>query len=62
MPRRHKDRKREGPWVFYYENEQLSEKETFKDNGRVGPWVGYYEDGTVWEKLTGTFKDGKKVK
>jgi hypothetical protein len=35
---------------------------SFKDGIRVGPWVAYYKDGTVWDYLTGTYKDGVKVK
>ena len=58
----YKDGKDEGPWVHYRENGQISHKGTWKNSKREGPWVGYHKDGTVWEKLTGTYKDGKKVK
>jgi hypothetical protein len=37
-------------------------KGTLKDGKMDGPWVGYNDDGTVWEKYTGTYKDGVKVK
>ena len=53
---------RDGLWVSYYENGRVSSKGTFKNGKRDGPWVDYLKDGTVDEKLTGTFKNGKKVK
>jgi antitoxin component YwqK of YwqJK toxin-antitoxin module len=58
----YKNDKEDGPWVVYYKNGQLLSKGTLKDGKRVGPWVGYNDDGTVWEKYTGTFKDGVKIK
>ena len=33
-----------------------------KNGKRDGPWVSYHDDGTVVKFLTGTYKDGKKVK
>ena len=48
--------------VLYYDNGQVMTKGTKKNGKWEGPWVGYNEDGTVWELLTGTFKDGVKVK
>jgi len=33
-----------------------------KDGKKDGPWVIYYKDGTVLDHLTGTFKNGVKVK
>ena len=38
--------KREGLWVYYYDNGQLSYKGTFKDGKEVGPWVRYWSDGS----------------
>ena len=35
---------------------------SFRNGKEDGPWVGYNDDGTVWEKYTGTYKDGVKVK
>ena len=58
----YKDGKRVGPYVRYYANGQLSTKGTFKDGKLVGPWVGYNKDGTVWEKFTGTYRNGELVK
>ena len=33
-----------------------------KDGKKEGPWVGFNEDGTIVPSLTGTYKNGKKVK
>jgi len=57
-----KDGKKHGPWVLYHGNGQLSHKGTYKDGEMDGPWVGYYPNGWVVNGLTGTFKDGVKVK
>jgi antitoxin component YwqK of YwqJK toxin-antitoxin module len=56
------DDKPDGLWVIYYENGQLWEKGTYKDGWRDGSWVIYKEDGTVVKGLTGTYKNGVKVK
>jgi hypothetical protein len=37
---------RHGPFNWYYENGQLSQKGTYKDGKLEGPWVFYNEDGT----------------
>ena len=55
------DGKTDGPWVFYYDNGQLSLEGTYKDGKADGPWISFNKDGTVDEKNTGTFKDGRKV-
>ena len=57
-----KNAKRVGPWVWYYNNGQLWSKGTYKNGRREGPWVINHNDGTVVKFLTGTYKDGKKVK
>ena len=57
-----KNAKRVGPWVSYHENGQLSSKGPYKNGRREGPWVINLNDGTVVKFLTGTYKDGKKVK
>ena len=36
-------------------------KGTYKNGKEEGPWVGYWKDGTVWELLTGTYRNGVKV-
>jgi hypothetical protein len=53
--------KRHGPYVTYYKNGQLYYKGTYKDGKEDGPWVYYNKDGTVWEMMTGTYKNGNKV-
>jgi antitoxin component YwqK of YwqJK toxin-antitoxin module len=40
----------------------LSEKGDFKNGKREAPWVFYDQDGTVSMVLTGTYRDGVKVK
>ena len=65
-----KDGKKHGPYVTYWDNGQLSSKGTYKDNMREGPWVFYTDNGTKrftahryhWDKGTGTYRNGKKVK
>ena len=51
--------KKEGPWVYYHSNGQLSYKVTYKDNKKDGPYVNYYDNGQLSSK--GTYKDGKEV-
>jgi hypothetical protein len=58
----YKDEKRDGPWVTYWFNGQLRTKGTYKDGKRDGPWVRYWDNGTVWSALTGTYKNGVRVK
>ena len=58
----YKNGKMDGPYVSYPDNGQFRAKGTLKDGKREGPWVVYKKDGTVWEKYTGTFKNGVKVK
>ena len=53
--------KKHGPWVEYHDNGQLRSKGTYKDGKEHGPWVGYTTNGTVWEFMTGTYKNGEKV-
>ena len=57
-----KNGKKHGPWVSYHDNGRLEYKVTFKDDKEDGPWVGFHQNGNVNEKLTGTFKNGVKVK
>jgi antitoxin component YwqK of YwqJK toxin-antitoxin module len=57
-----KDGKQDGPWVGYHENGQLNYKGTYKDGKKDGPWVYYHDNGTVVKSLTGTYKNGVKVK
>ena len=58
----YKDEKRDGPWVTYWFNGQLRTKGTYKDGKKDGPWVRYWDNGTVWSALTGTYKNGVRVK
>ena len=58
----YKNGKKEGPWESYRENGQLWNKGTYKNGEREGPWIDYDKNGTVHENLTGTYKNGVKVK
>ena len=58
----YKDGKMDGLWVSYLDNGQLLYKGDYKNGKKHGPWVSYNSDGTVWEKHTGTYKNGVKVK
>ena len=51
---------KEGPWVEYQDNGQLSYKGTYKVGKEDGPWVHYYPNGQLSDK--GTYKDGELVK
>ena len=53
-----KNGKREGPWIYYYDNGQVMCKGTWKDGKHQGPWVYYWDNGQVFSK--GTYKDGKR--
>ena len=50
--------KKDGPWVYYHSNGQLSYKGTYKDNKKDGPYVNYYDNGQLGSK--GTYKNGKE--
>tara|TARA_B110000902_G_scaffold263429_1_gene342471 strand:+ start:1319 stop:1807 length:489 start_codon:yes stop_codon:yes gene_type:complete len=49
---------REGTWVSYWENGQLSFKENYKNGQREGTWVGYFENGQLSFKEN--YKNGKE--
>ena len=53
-----KNGKREGAWVRYFDNGQLSDKGNFKNGYKVGAWVGYHDNGQLLFK--GNYKDGYK--
>ena len=53
--------KMEGDSVHYHKNGQLWSRGNFKNGEREGAWVDYNKDGTAVKRLTGTFKDGKKI-
>ena len=57
----YKNSLREGAYIHYHENGQLTYKGNYKSGEKEGAWVGYYEDGSVWSMYTGTFKDGVKI-
>ena len=54
----YKDRKLDGPWIWYYKNGQKGWEGRFRDGKREGLWTGWYKNGQKrWE---GRYKDGKK--
>ena len=57
----YKSGRQEGLWVTYNKNGQLFIEANFKEGEQEGPWLWYSYDGTVEKKLTGTFKNGKKI-
>jgi antitoxin component YwqK of YwqJK toxin-antitoxin module len=36
-------------------------KGNYKNGKEEGAWVSYNKGGTVWERFSGTFKDGVKI-
>ena len=53
-----KNGEREGPWVSYWDNGQLSSKFDYKNGKLEGPWIYYYEDGQLDRK--GDYKNDKQ--
>ena len=53
-----KNGKKEGPWVVYHDNGQLSRKGDFKNGEEEGPLVVYYENGRL--SFKGNYKNGEK--
>jgi len=39
--------KRDGAWVFYHKNGQLSSKGAYKDGEADGTWLSYHENGQL---------------
>ena len=58
----YKNGKLDGAWVAYYSNGQLRFKGNYKNGESEGAWVGFEEDGRVKEFMTGTFKNGVKIR
>ena len=53
--------KKEGSWVYYHVHGHLKSKGDWYDGQKDGDWIGYNNDGSIWKKLTGTYKNGKKI-
>ena len=54
-----KDGKKDGEWLYYYENGQLYLKNTYKEGKKDGERLKYYDNGQLMEK--GNYKEGKKI-
>ena len=53
-----KSGKKDGSWLWYWDNGQLRSKVNYKDGKREGASVAYYDNGQLRAK--GNFKDGKR--
>ena len=54
-----KNGKKEGIWMYYYDNGGLAEKGIYKNGRREGTWHAYtIVDGNLWK--TGNYKEGMK--
>jgi len=56
-----KNGKKDGLWLYYFNNGQLSFKGNIKNGKQEGSWVSYNEDGTKDSRNTVVYKDGKKI-
>ena len=56
-----KNGKRVGNWVSYWDDGKLRYKGDYKKSKQEGSWIHFKKDGTLLKKLSGTFKDGKKI-
>ena len=53
--------KKEGYWIYYHENGQLSGKGNYKDGKKHGCWEGYLINGIPRQGLTGNFYEDEKT-
>ena len=58
---RYKKGKKEGYWVHYHHNGQLSAKGEMKNGKFEGYWEFYNSSGEIVKLHTGTYKNGVKV-
>ena len=54
----YKNGKKEGAWVYYYSNGQVSYKGNYKNGEREGEWDYYENNGQLWSK--GNFKNSER--
>ena len=50
--------KKEGEWIWYYENGQLSSKSNYKDGKEDGEWLWYHSNGQLQTKVN--YIDGRE--
>jgi len=55
---KYKDGKKDGEWLFYYDNGQLKYKSNWKDGKPEGEYLTYHENGQL--KFKRNYKDGKE--
>ena len=53
-----KNGRKDGAWVGYWSNGQLSYKENYKNGKEDGAWVHYWSNGQLWFEQN--YKNGKK--
>lgn len=51
----------EGAFKAYQHNGRLRSNGSYRNGKRFGVWTTYKNDGSVWELLSGTYKDGVEV-
>ena len=54
-----KDGKKDGEWLYYFDNGQLKVKSNYKDGKPEGEWLWYNENGQLGHKEY--FKEGKII-
>ena len=52
-----KNGKKEGKWIIYHKNGQLSAKENYQNGGNHGFQIGYYDNGVLFYKTN--WKNGQ---
>ena len=50
----------DSPWVYYYENGQISEEGRYLNGVKNWKWVSYWEDGTEIGPLSGDYNNGSR--
>lgn len=53
----YKDNLQNGPYIFYYNNEQPAQEGQIEENSKVGPWKTYYRNGQVESEII--YNDGE---
>ena len=51
--------KREGEWLWYFENGQLRRESYYKEGKKDGKWTAWYENGQLWYERY--FNNDKRV-
>ena len=46
------DGKKNGAWIYYYENGQIEAKGNYKNSKKQGEWIFNFENGKIQSKVT----------